>query len=104
MKIIVDDYFNCNKLFMRICFNNFTFSIDKKIIKLLNIEYNEYIDSIKLYNAILKSDYEYYFDKKENCENFINYIKQKFSNRLIYLTLIEYTEEANKLINEINKG
>jgi uncharacterized HAD superfamily protein len=75
-------------------------STDYDIARLLNMEYYKYIDLIKLYNANLHST-EYYFEVKQDCEKCIEKLKENYNDRLVYLTLIEYTKEANKILDNI---
>ena len=67
--------------------NNDGTAQDARIAKLINVEYDEYINLLKNYNSlIVATDGEYYFEKIEDCINFINdivnpnYLLTKFSN------------------------
>jgi hypothetical protein len=93
---------NSNHYYLIINFNNTDISYDRYICNLLNIEYNEYINFMGLYNAKLRGS-EYFFNNKSDCLIFIEKLKQKFSDKLVYLSLIEYTSEASNLINLMRK-
>jgi hypothetical protein len=90
-----------NYYYISITYNNEFIDYDENISKLLNITYHKYIKLLKLYNA-QNSIYEYCFIDKKDCEKCIEYIKQQYNNRLVYLTLLENTNEANKIISELN--
>ena len=59
----------------------------------MDIEYNEYINFIKSYHANVGCC-GYYFKTENDCLKCMEKLKEKYSDRLIYLTLIEYTNEA----------
>jgi hypothetical protein len=100
MEIGIDYNRNC-KFYIYIYYNDEKIANDKNIIRLLNIEYIEYINILKSHNAILHSDDEYYFEEEEECKKIVKYIKEKYNDRLVYLALIENSSEANKLVGYI---
>jgi hypothetical protein len=75
-------------------------SKDIHIARLLNIKYDEHIISMMYYGAH-KSITEYFFNNEQDCENFIKFIKEKYNNKLVYLALIENTEEAKEIITNV---
>jgi hypothetical protein len=86
-------------IYISVIYNNKYFSKDIFASKLLNIKYTQYINLLKSHDAYLDKT-EYYFHKKENCENCIKYIKEKYSDRLVYLKLIEHTKESYDMIDK----
>jgi hypothetical protein len=78
----------CGKYYMTISYKGYETARDDSIAILLNISYEKYINILKLNDAKINID-GYFFETKENCEKFIEYIKEKFSDRLVYLKLME---------------
>jgi hypothetical protein len=62
---------------------------DFEISKLLNITYQEYYDIIIFNKGYLNNSLKLVFSNPESCEKCIEYIREKYNNRLVYLKLTE---------------
>jgi hypothetical protein len=80
------DGFDKMYYYIYINYNDYNY-YDYDIMDLLNISCIEYKQIIKMFNGI-KCDV-LKFNKIEQCEKCINYIKQNYNDKLIYLKLTE---------------
>jgi nitrogen regulatory protein PII-like uncharacterized protein len=85
--------------YILIQYNNIGFD-NHDVSKLLNIFYSDYLKIIFLNNGFYRDGYPS-FHTQEDCQKCIEYIKENYNDRLVYLALIENTEKANKLIKAI---
>jgi hypothetical protein len=72
--------------FIGIIYNNVLY-YDDDIADLLNIDFREFIKFTKEFSSF--NSQKLTFENKENCQKCYNYIKEKFNDRLVYLTLTE---------------
>jgi hypothetical protein len=76
---------NSSAFCIEIIYNNQQYSTVDDIANLLNISKKEFIEIIKLFNGNKKG----HFKLKEDSNDCLNYILKKYSDRFIYLKLIE---------------
>jgi hypothetical protein len=80
----------CKKYYINIIYNNEDYKTDERIAYLLDIEYTEYCNFIKSYHADYYECTGYLFDDENSCDNCIKLLKEKYSDKLICLTLQEH--------------
>jgi hypothetical protein len=80
--------YNIHGYFIAININN-NYLDNKEIIKLLNISIDEYNNFLLSNNANFDSYNNLYFKTNNDCYNCIDKLKEKYSDRLIYLKLTE---------------
>jgi hypothetical protein len=87
MKICIGK--NYRGFYIIILYNHKHYSSDKEIAKLLNIFYKEYKNFILLNNGHCDTDNNLMFKTEKDCNDYIEKLKEKYNDRLIYLALIE---------------
>jgi hypothetical protein len=104
----IDDERGYNLYYIGFIYNNEEIENDDDIAILLHISLSEYSQFLKSYNYIItdngKNKDILFLKTEEDCKKCIEDIKKKYNDKLVYLSLIENTIEANKLIKKIENN